>query len=78
MGIFAGVQVVYGVTGHGGYDQYGTVIRLVPEEGGQWTEQVLYNFTGGADGVSLYKQLTIGPGALYGLAANEVYEITAH
>jgi len=44
--------VLYGVTAAGGSLGYGTVFSLKPPQstGGSWTETVLYNFMGGADG----------------------------
>jgi uncharacterized repeat protein (TIGR03803 family) len=40
---------LYGTTYYGGTSGVGTVYELTPRHGG-WTEQVLYNFTGGTDG----------------------------
>jgi uncharacterized repeat protein (TIGR03803 family) len=40
---------LYGVAGGGALD-HGVVYELSPASDGQWTETVLYNFTGGADG----------------------------
>jgi uncharacterized repeat protein (TIGR03803 family) len=40
---------LYGVTTNGGTNNAGTVFELSPSGSG-WTEQVLYNFTGGSDG----------------------------
>jgi len=41
---------LYGTTYYGGRFGFGTVFQLQPTENGRWTENVLYNFTGGADG----------------------------
>ena len=43
---------LYGTTVGGGSGAYsaGTVFELSPQSDGSWTEKVLYNFTGGADG----------------------------
>ncbi len=41
---------LYGVTYSGGASRAGVVFQLTPGNGGQWTENVLYPFTGGADG----------------------------
>jgi uncharacterized repeat protein (TIGR03803 family) len=41
----------YGGTGCGGFYGCGTVYELSPASGGAWTETVIYNFTGGSDGV---------------------------
>jgi uncharacterized repeat protein (TIGR03803 family) len=40
---------LYGTTGAGGTFVFGTVFKLSPSADG-WTEQILYNFTGGKDG----------------------------
>ncbi|HWY16461.1 MAG TPA: choice-of-anchor tandem repeat GloVer-containing protein [Rhizomicrobium sp.] len=40
---------LYGTTEGGGTGSYGTAFEMV-KSGGVWTEQVLYSFTGGADG----------------------------
>src|SRR5258708_27569752 len=47
--IFDGVGNLYGV-GNGGASNQGTVFALTPRTQGQWTETILYNFTGLADG----------------------------
>lgn len=41
---------LYGTTYYGGRFGVGTVFQLQPGENGRWTESVLYNFTGSADG----------------------------
>jgi uncharacterized repeat protein (TIGR03803 family) len=43
---------LYGTTVGGGNGDYsaGTVFELSPASDGSWTEKILYNFTGGADG----------------------------
>ena len=43
---------LYGTTVNGGSHNHGTVFTLTPPAAGQtqWTESVLYSFTGGADG----------------------------
>jgi uncharacterized repeat protein (TIGR03803 family) len=43
---------LYGTTSGGGPSQAGTVFMLTPQSGEVWTEQVLYSFSGGADGGS--------------------------
>jgi len=69
--------VLYGTTQYGGsgpscvygYQGCGTVYSLTPPEspGEAWTETVLYNFTGGADGGVVGAGLTAGDnGVLYG------------
>jgi len=46
---FDGSGNLYGETYSGGASNAGTVFQLVPSGSG-WTENILYNFTGGADG----------------------------
>ena len=48
--IFDSSGNLYGTTTSGGASLSGTVFRLTPSSGGAWTENVLYQFTGGADG----------------------------
>jgi len=43
---------LFGTTSGGGALQAGTVFLLTPQPGDLWTEQVLYSFSGGADGGS--------------------------
>jgi uncharacterized repeat protein (TIGR03803 family) len=43
---------LYGTTSGGGASQAGTVFLLTPQSGDVWSEQVLYSFSGGADGGS--------------------------
>jgi uncharacterized repeat protein (TIGR03803 family) len=60
--------VLYGTTLTGGAANSGTIYELLPpsESGGDWTEVVLYSFTGGADGWEP-NSVTLGPdGNLYG------------
>jgi hypothetical protein len=70
------------VTQLGGYYQQGVVFRLAPGKSG-WTEQVLYDFTGGADGGQPDSVLTFGLSALFGIAGAQsgghgpIFEITA-
>ncbi len=42
--------VLYGTAGAGGTAQFGVIYQFVPRQGGGWTENILYNFTGNADG----------------------------
>ncbi len=60
--------VLYGATEYGGTLSRGTIYSLTPPiPGGAWTETVLYNFTGSADGGQPQASLVIGSsGALYG------------
>ena len=79
---------LYGTTLQGGYRPgylgYGTVFKLTPGTGGQWTETVLYRFTGGVDGADPYGGVVLdSAGNLYGttqeggsLAAGTVWEVT--
>ena len=54
--IFDAAGNLYGTTKGGGtYNSYydgGTVFELTPGSNGTWTENILYNFTGGADGAT--------------------------
>jgi len=59
---------LYGKTHLGGAG-FGVVYKLVPPAlvGGAWKENVLYTFSGGADGANPYSALLLGPtGALFG------------
>jgi uncharacterized repeat protein (TIGR03803 family) len=59
---------IYGTTVLGGDHGSGTVFQLSPTPNG-WTQNVLYSFTGGADGGEPYKGVSIdGQGNLYGTA----------
>src|SRR5262249_52615122 len=60
--------VLYGTTQLGGTTGHGTVFALTPpaSPGGNWTEAVLHNFTGGSDG-AYPNGLVLGPdGVFYG------------
>ncbi|MGA8576983.1 MAG: choice-of-anchor tandem repeat GloVer-containing protein [Candidatus Cybelea sp.] len=59
--------VLYGATYAGGANNLGTVFALTPPPSGQtnWTESVLYSFTGGADGGYPYAAITDLRGSLY-------------
>jgi len=60
--------VLYGTTGSGGADGYGTIFKLLPPSspGGEWTEVVLYSFTDAVDGW-LPTGIAFGPdGNIYG------------
>jgi len=57
---------LYGVAG-GGATNWGTVYDLTPSGGGQWTETILYNFSGGLDGANPSSGPLLGSdGNLYG------------
>src|SRR5215813_5578356 len=59
---------IYGTTVLGGDHGSGTVFQLTPTLNG-WVQNVLYSFTGGADGGEPYKGVSIdGQGNLYGTA----------
>lgn len=58
----------YGVSG-GGRSSLGAVFKVSRNQSGQWTEAVIYSFTGGADGEEPQGNLTIDTaGNLYGTA----------
>ena len=60
---------LYGTTIFGGTGYAGVAFKLTPPATGKtaWTESVLYNFTGGADGGGSYANLMMDKtGALYG------------
>jgi uncharacterized repeat protein (TIGR03803 family) len=63
---------LYGTTDWGGTGVVGTVFELSPPPKGQqdWTETVLYNFTGNSDGGEPYGRMLLGSdGNLYGTTA---------
>jgi uncharacterized repeat protein (TIGR03803 family) len=65
--IFDSSGNLYGTTVQGGVYQRGTVFKLTPHSRGAWTEDVLYNFTGGDSGGDPYAGLIFdGKGNLYG------------
>lgn len=63
---------IYSTTGNGGNNSCGssgcgTVFKLTPSGGGQWTESILHFFTGGLDGSGPISTMAIdGAGNLYG------------
>lgn len=59
-----------GAQGSGGcIDSCGTVFELMPSQGMEWTEQVIYMFTGGSDGGNPVDDLLFdSSGELYGTA----------
>ncbi|HEY6768115.1 MAG TPA: choice-of-anchor tandem repeat GloVer-containing protein [Candidatus Sulfotelmatobacter sp.] len=66
--IFDSAGNLYGTTNKGGANGSGTVFELSPSASG-WTEQVLYTFTGGADGANPGGNLLIdSAGRIYGMA----------
>jgi uncharacterized repeat protein (TIGR03803 family) len=66
--LFDGSGNLYGTTAGGGTSFLGTVFEMSPEEGGGWSETVLYSFGGGtADGGFPYSGLVSDiTGNLYG------------
>jgi uncharacterized repeat protein (TIGR03803 family) len=73
---FAGLAMytdgsLYGTTLHGGSSASGTVFKLTPPAVGKsnWTEKILYSFTGGNDGGNPWAPVTINHGNVYGTAA---------
>jgi len=71
--VFDSNGAIYGTTEIGGTSNSGTVFELTPpaQPGGAWTENVLYNFTGGNDGRQPSHGVVFGPdGALYGTTYN--------
>ena len=79
---------LYGTTDWGGTGVVGTVFKLSPPAAGQkaWTQTVLYNFTGNADGGEPYGRMLLGAdGNLYGTTAGfgefdygNVFKLTAN
>ena len=61
--------VIYGTTHCDGNHSAGTVYKLTPSNGA-WTYQLLYTFTGGADGLYSFSNLVLVQGNLYGTTAN--------
>ena len=65
--IFDAAGNLYGTTSNGGTSSYGAVFELTPAAGGAWTEQVLWSFGSGTDGIFPYPGLIFdGAGNLYG------------
>ena len=81
--VIDGSGVLYGVTSGGGTGSCpggcGTVFSLTPpaSTGGDWTETMLYMFSGGSDGAYPMGSLTIGAGGvLYGTTGGTVFSLT--
>ncbi|MFZ3263199.1 MAG: choice-of-anchor tandem repeat GloVer-containing protein [Terriglobales bacterium] len=83
--IFDGTSLV-GTTPFGGSSNFGTVFELTPpkKKGSPWTEAILYNFTGRADGGKPYSGLVLKAKNLYGTTLDggpsgqgAVYELVA-
>ena len=67
--VFGHGGALYGTTQEGGQLGFGTVYSLVPPAslGGDWTEMVLYSFTGEIDGSGPFASVVIGKdGSIYG------------
>jgi uncharacterized repeat protein (TIGR03803 family) len=60
---------LYGTTYGGGLSNFGTVFELT-RQGSGYTEQVLYNFTGGSDGSYPVAGPIFGGGGMYGSTTN--------
>ena len=90
---YAGVIIdkagnLYGTTELGGAYNQGTVFELTPNPDGTWTENLLYSFTGGADGgqpsaglifdaaFNLYGTTNFGGGGSCSLGCGTVFELT--
>jgi uncharacterized repeat protein (TIGR03803 family) len=82
--IFDATGNLYGTTYEGGTYGYGAVFGLTPQAGGGWTENLLYSFGNGTDGLQPQADLivdahgnlygTSGAGGTYG--SGTVFEIT--
>ena len=58
---------LYGATYEGGTTNNGTVYKLTPNAGGEWTEQILYSFKGRKDGANPMAGITFDAAAnIYG------------
>jgi uncharacterized repeat protein (TIGR03803 family) len=67
--VFDAAGNLYGTTGSGGADNFGTVFKLTPNADGRWTESVLYSFNN-RDGRGPYAELIFdAAGNLYGTTA---------
>jgi len=65
--IFDNAGNLYGTTNGGGPYLFGTVYKLTPSAGGQWTETILYGSSGAADGGSPQTGVILdSDGNLYG------------
>ena len=60
---------LYGTTNAGGPGRHGTIFKMAQTQAGQWSETVLYGFTGGVDGGWPDAGIILdGAGNLYGTA----------
>lgn len=68
--ILDGAGALYGTTTAGGSSGNGTIFKLTPN-GGSWSEQIIYNFSGGSDGGFPVSGLVFDSmGNLYGTTAS--------
>jgi uncharacterized repeat protein (TIGR03803 family) len=66
--IFDSKGNLYGTTGEGGANGFGSAFELSPGAGGTWTEKTLHNFSNGEDGFNVFTGLTFDKsGNLYGV-----------
>jgi hypothetical protein len=65
-----GAGNLFGVTDQGGHFGWGTIFELKPSSGGNWTETVLYSFTGAADGGNPIAVILDKSGNLYGITGS--------
>jgi hypothetical protein len=61
-----GAGNLFGTTGVGGNSEWGSIFELKPSSGGNWTETVLYSFSGGSDGGNPTAVIPDKSGNLYG------------
>ena len=59
-------NVLYGTAQSGGQSNYGVIFEISPNSSGSWSESVLYNFTGGADGAQPISLIAAGPDKIFG------------
>lgn len=65
--VMDGAGNLYGTTNTGGAHNLGTVYMLAPQPDGTWTEHIVHNFAGGADGANPLAGLIFDQhGSLYG------------
>ena len=81
--LFDSLGNIYGTTYYGGANDIGAVYKLSPRAIGEWNENVLYSFQGGADGNSPISNLIFGgAGNLYGttseggLGSGTIFKLT--
>jgi uncharacterized repeat protein (TIGR03803 family) len=68
--VFDSVGSLYGTTQDGGASNRGIVFKLAPTSSGDWTESILYAFSGGTDGAYPGTSVTFDQtGNLYGTTA---------